>query len=114
MPVIKLILCPVDFSDTAALGAREAATLARSSGSELLLVHALPEPWLSDRNERGYRAPIAQQYELIAQRKLSELARALGSIAHVSTKLVHGAVDEAIGKAANDHGADLIVMGTRA
>jgi nucleotide-binding universal stress UspA family protein len=114
MPVIKLILCPVDFSDTAALGAREAASLARSAGAELLLVHALPEPWLSGHDERGYRAPIAQQYELIALRKLNDIASALSSMAPTRSVLVHGAVDDGIAQAAIKHGADLIVMGTRA
>lgn len=114
MPVIKLILCPVDFSDTAALGAREAASLARAAGAELMLVHALPEPWLSDRNRPGYGAPIAQQYELLARRKLDEAARAVSMLIHAHTTLVHGPVDEAIAQAAHKHAADLIVMGTRA
>ncbi|MET0344566.1 MAG: universal stress protein [Polyangiales bacterium] len=114
MPVIKRILCPVDFSDTAALGAREAAALARAAGAELMLVHALSEPWLSTREERGYPARIAQQYEMIAQKKLNDAARVLGATVTVRTLLVHGAADEVVANAATKHSADLIVMGTRA
>lgn len=113
MPVIKRIMCPVDFSDTAALGAREAAVLARAAGAELILVHALQEPWLGQRSERGYAAPVAQQYEMLAQKKLKDAARALGSLASVRTLLVHGSAEEAIAQAASKHSADLIVMGTR-
>jgi universal stress protein A len=114
MPVIKRIMCPVDFSDTAALGAREAAVLARAAGAELMLVHALQEPWLGQRHEHGYTAPVAQQYEMLAQKKLNDAARALRSLATVRTLLVHGTAEEAIAQAAIKHSADLIVMGTRA
>lgn len=114
MPVIKRILCPIDFSDTAVLGAREAAALARAAGAELMLVHALQEPWLGTRGERGYPAPVAQQYEMIAQKKLREAAQALGSLVSVRTMLAYGSVEEAIAGAASKHSADLIVMGTRA
>jgi len=114
MPTINRILCPVDFSDTAAVGAREAAALARAAGAELLLVHALSEPWLSTSREKGYGAPIAQQYEMIARQKLEAAARVLAPIAHVRPVLVHGAVDEAVAHAATKYSADLIVMGTRA
>jgi nucleotide-binding universal stress UspA family protein len=114
MPVIKRILCPVDFSDTAVVGAREAASLARSAGAELLLLHVLDEPWLASANEGGYGAPIAQQYEMIARHKLSAAADAVSPLTHVRVLLVRGEIDEAIAKAASTHGADLIVMGTRA
>ena len=114
MPVIKRIMCPVDFSDTAALGAREAAVLARAAGAELMLVHALQEPWLGPRSEHGYAAPVAQQYEMLAQKKLKDVARALGNLATVRTLLLHGNAEDAIAQAASKHSADLIVMGTRA
>jgi universal stress protein A len=112
MPVIKRILCPVDFSDTAAVGAREAAALARAADAELLLVHSLSEPWLSTHDEKGYAPMVAQQYEMIARRKLELAASALEHIAEVRWALVRGPVDEAIAQAAVKHSADLIVMGT--
>lgn len=110
MPTIKRILCPVDFSDTSAVGAREAAKLARASGAELLLVHALSEPWLA-RRERGYGAPIAQQYEMIARCKLDAAQAALNDTTRVRSLLVYGAVDVAVSAAALKHSADVIVMG---
>jgi len=113
MPTIKRILCPVDFSDTAAVGAREAAMLARAADAELMLVHALSEPWLATNRDRGYAAPIAQQYEMIARHKLESMADALTAIARVRPVLVHGAVDDAIAQTASKFSADLIVMGTR-
>ena len=113
MPVIKRILCPVDFSDTAAIGAREAAALARAADAELLLVHSLSEPWLADADQRGYAAPIAQQYEMIAHHKLERAAKTLAHIARVRCMMLRGPVDEAIAQAAIKQSADLIVMGTR-
>lgn len=114
MPAIERVLCPVDFSDIAMKGAREAATLARAAGAELLLVHALAEPWLSHAGERGYPAAVAQQYELIARCKLDAMVRALGEAApRVRAVLAHGPADAAIAQAALSHAADLIVMGTR-
>lgn len=114
MPTIQRILCPVDFSDTAAVGAREAAALARASGAELLLVHALSEPWLATSRERGYTAPVAQQYEMIARCKLDDAAGSLRQLTRVRTLLVYGPVAEAVSDAATKHGADVIVMGARA
>jgi universal stress protein A len=113
MPTIKRILCPVDFSDIAAVGAREAAALARAAGAELLLVHTLSEPWLVNRGAQGYPAPIAQQYEMIARCKLETARAALDERTHVRTVLVHGPVDEAIALAAAKFSADVIVMGGR-
>lgn len=113
MPVIKRILCPVDFSDTSAVGAREAATLARAAGAELLLVHSLSEPWFARTDRPGYPAAVAQQYEMIARRKLELAASPLANVASVKTLLVRGPADEAIAQAAAKHSADLIVMGTR-
>jgi len=113
MPTIKRVLCPVDFSDTAAVGAREAAALARAAGAELLLVHALSEPWLATSRETGYAAPIAQQYEMIARCKLDEATDALSQLARTRSLLVYGPVEEAVSHAALKHGADVIVMGGR-
>jgi universal stress protein A len=113
MPTIKRVLCPVDFSDTAAVGAREAAALARAAGAELLLVHALSEPWLASSRERGYPAPIAQQYEMIARCKLDQATDALHANTRVRSLILYGPVDEAVSRAAAKHGADVIVMGGR-
>ncbi|MET0286605.1 MAG: universal stress protein [Polyangiales bacterium] len=113
MPTIKRILCPVDFSDTSAVAAREAATLARAAGAELLLLHALDEPFMGGASQSGYQAPIAQQYELIVRQKLEAAASALRVLVPVRPLLVHGQVDDAIARAALQHEADVIVMGAR-
>ena len=113
MPTIKHILCPIDFSDTSAVGAREAAALARASGAQLLLVHALSEPWLARSRENSYSAPIAQQYEMIARCKLEAAVASVEDLTRARSLLVYGPVDEAISQAAVKHGADVIVMGGR-
>lgn len=113
MPKIKRILCPVDFSDTSAVGAREAAALARASGAELLLVHALSEPWLAAGREKGYAASIVQQYEMIAHCKLEASADAVKQLTRARKLVVYGQVDVAIAEAASRYEADVIVMGAR-
>jgi universal stress protein A len=113
MPTIKRILCPVDFSDTAAVAAREAATLARAAGAELLLLHALNQPFLGGAQQPGYQAAVAQQYEMIVRKKLDVAAAALRVLSPVRPVLVHGEVDDAIARAASQYGADVIVMGAR-
>jgi nucleotide-binding universal stress UspA family protein len=113
MPTIKRILCPVDFSDTAAVAAREAAALARAAGAELLLLHALEEPFMGGASASGYQAPIAQQYEMIVRKKLDDAASSLRLLSPVRPLLVHGSADDAIAHAATQHGADVIVMGAR-
>jgi universal stress protein A len=113
MPTIKRILCPVDFSDTAQVAAREAATLARASGAELVLLHALNEPFMSGSRAQGYQAPFAQQYEMVVRCKLEAAASALRKLTPVRCLLVRGDVDEAIANAASQQGVDVIVMGAR-
>jgi universal stress protein A len=113
MPTIKRILCPVDFSDTAAVAAREAAALARASGAELLLLHALDEPFLGGGRQAGYRAPVAQQFEILMRTKLDAVASALRVLSPVRPLLVYGQVDHAIAQAALRYEADVIVMGAR-
>lgn len=113
MPTIKRILCPVDFSDIAAVGAREAATLARASGAELVLVHALSEPWLANSDASGYGASIAQQYAMIARCKLEAARDALDERTRASVALVYGPVADAVALAAVKLSADVIVMGGR-
>jgi len=113
MPTIKRVLCPVDFSDTAQVAAREAASLARAAGAELLLLHALNEPFMSGARAQGYQPPAAQQFEMIVRCQLEAMAKSLRTLTTVTPLLVYGDVDEAIATSAYQHGADVIVMGAR-
>jgi nucleotide-binding universal stress UspA family protein len=114
MAVIKKILSPTDFSETAAAAARKAEDLAKAVGAELLVVHVLNEPAFALAEGSGYAPPsVVEEYEAAMKQKLSAFAEALRHAGtNVSAKVLRGTPHEAIATAAEAEGADLIVMGT--
>ncbi len=115
MAAIKKILSPTDFSDTANTAVVQAQALAQQAGCELVLMHVLMEPAFGLAEGSAYAPPLlADEYQRAMREKLEKLAGELGA-AHgtrVSTKVAHGTAHEAIVRAADEEGADLIVMGT--
>jgi universal stress protein A len=115
MPSFKRILVPTDFSEHAHRAVERAIALARDSGAELHICHAI-----------HYVAPIVSPYEIpipddfiqqtreSAQLRLDELVTK-GRDAGVECEghLLSDAPDPAISNLAEELAADLIVMGTR-
>ena len=121
MGEFKKVLCPVDLAADAGTVAEEAASLARSLGAELVLLHvmaepafALGDPLLSPIDSAGYTLPpLAEEYRIEMDRRLHRLGdKVRASGVPVSTRLVRGATHEAIVSAADSEQADLIVMST--
>ena len=121
MGEFKKVLCPVDLSPDAGSVADEAASLARSLGAELVLVHVMAEPafaigdpLLSPVESAGYTLPpLAEEYRVEMDRRLHRLGdRVRSQNLNVSTRLVRGSTHEAICSAADAEHADLIVMST--
>lgn len=121
MGEFRKVLCPVDLAAEAGSVADEAASLAKTLGAELVLVHvmsepafALGDPLLSPVDTAGYTLPpLAEEYRIEMDRRLSRLGeRVRASGVAVSTRLVRGATHEAIVSAADSEHADLIVMST--
>jgi universal stress protein A len=106
MSVIQHILCPTDFSETAARAVKYAESLAMETGAELSLVHSfdIPATWTL----QGQSHPRDQRLE----KQLDEVlaGSSLGTKLH---RLLHaGMPGEVICWTAQDRKCDLIVMGT--
>jgi nucleotide-binding universal stress UspA family protein len=121
MGELKKILCPVDLSPGATSAAKEAASLARALGAELVLLHVMNEPaftvtdpLLAAGEATGYTLPaLAEEYRVEMDRRLTRLGATLETSGlAVSTRLVRGTTYESIVNAAEQEHADLIVMGT--
>lgn len=106
MPMIQHILCPTDFSDTAAKAVAYAEQLAIEAGAELTLMHAFDTPaeWTLAGQEHPRDPRLQQQLDaLLAD---SSHAQKIHRQQHA------GAAGEVICWMAQDRHCDLIVMGT--
>jgi universal stress protein A len=121
MGELKKILCPVDLSPAAASTAKEAASLAKALGAELLLVHVMNEPaftvadpLLAPGELSGYALPaLAEEYRVEMDKRLARLGATLSAPdLVVNTRLLRGSTHESIVDAAAQEHADMIVMGT--
>ena len=106
MQTIQHILCPTDFSDTAAKAVAYAEQLAIEAGAELTLVHAFDTPatWTLAGQEHPRDPRLQQQLDaLLAD---SPHAQKIHRRQHA------GAAGEVICWMAQEQHCDLIVMGT--
>lgn len=119
---MKRIAVGIDFSPESTLAAHQALDLARHLGAEVVLVHAElfvelppvgPDPGAQvEAALDTYRSRLAAELSE-SRRKIGELRASLsGQGPQVSQVLVEGMNDEALGQAARDLEADLLVIGT--
>ncbi|MBL9078123.1 MAG: universal stress protein [Planctomycetes bacterium] len=110
---IRRIVCPTDFSPTAARAVDYAAEMARSFGAELTLLHVIPEMNYPLRSF-GMASAFPHLREELHQRAADELAAVKAKIAgaRVDTLLRDGEAHEQVLATTKALGADLIVMGT--
>lgn len=117
--MIKLtrIVCPTDFSLTAARAVDYAATLADSFGSELVLLHAIPEMDYPMRSF-GISSSLGHIRKELQTRAMESLegcaARIKQSLPSAKVRLLvrNGEAHEATLACAKAEAADMIVMGT--
>lgn len=110
------VLCPVDFSDLSALALRHAARLAGCTGARVAVLYAepfAPPPYFTpgqiERLDREFR----ESREQAAQKLREFVARTLGPEApEVDIRIAEDAPADAIRSAAEELGAEVIVMGT--
>jgi nucleotide-binding universal stress UspA family protein len=115
MPVWKKILCAIDFSPPSRFALLQAAELAGSHGSELVLLHVREVPAV--RAQLGLVPPPLESYESEAAdawRQLERAGKAAEGIArsHVGVQMVEGSPVEDILRIAREREADLVVLGT--
>jgi nucleotide-binding universal stress UspA family protein len=104
---IQTILHPTDFSDTSEHAFHLACALARDYSARLIALHVRSQPTLLFAESLAY----ADNDFLEAENRLFSL-QADGDV-HLGHLLLDGDPSTAIVKAAEDHHADLIVMGMR-
>jgi nucleotide-binding universal stress UspA family protein len=110
----SVVLVGLDFSDSSSEVLRTATALARTAGSELHLVHVLPDPATDmlgiSRGDRGLGA--AERLET-TRKTLDELAsEVVGPVKRLVGHIRVGKPDLEIAQLASDLRADLIVVGT--
>lgn len=111
---IDHILVPTNFGAASANAIAYAATLARSAGARLHLVHALEQPFTTSGHYQFHLPDTPARRERRYQDALAELRRLAAFVygVEVSVEVRDGTVIEATTKAALDYGANLIVVGT--
>ena len=107
------ILCPVDFSELSAVALRYAAELAKRLGAKLTVVYAntVPEP---PYFTEGKLDDLARQFREAMHEAESALRRFVEKETELpaEVRVMEGRPVDVILKAAEQAGADLIVMGT--
>jgi nucleotide-binding universal stress UspA family protein len=107
------ILVGTDGSETAAEAVRQAGELARLHGAELIVLHGA-KTTSSGAGGGMYAAPVdPDAIRSAAQEILEQAESSLGSESKVRTIFREGDPAEAVLDAAEEEGADLIVVGNR-
>jgi universal stress protein E len=114
MKTLRRLLMATDLSPASRAGFRAAVALAARSGAKLWIVHALPtfpSPPPAARIYREMDAFLASA----AERSLERLARdARGRGAAARPLLLRGRPQDAVRRAAREHRAELVVLGSHA
>lgn len=105
----KKILFPTDFSHTGDAALEFAATLAKQSGGQILIVHAQEPPIAYGGGEMYYGIPEPTTQELVEM--LHDIKPRDPSIP-VQYRLLDGDPVAAVVRFAKDEGVDLIVLGS--
>lgn len=102
---MKTLLVATDFSERSDRALRRGTLLARAQGARLVLVHGIDE----DQPDR-----LADSARREAEALISELAASIVSLDGIPCQgvVVAGPIDEAVAAAAEDHDADLLVVGS--
>ena len=105
-PEIRSVVCALNFEEESAAVVRAASALARESGAQLTLVHAVEIPPVAfEVDIAPFRKTLLDSADL-AVRKL-----ATDNGVTAAVRVVEGPVAEAVGRAAVEAEADLIVVG---
>jgi nucleotide-binding universal stress UspA family protein len=115
-PSIQTIVVPTDFSPASDHAVDYAAALAGPLGATLHLLHVVEEPFLAGAGWEWYVPDVRAVREQLASDSLARLATLAERVTQrglvVTTGVAYGAPAEGIVTAAEDGGADLIVMST--
>lgn len=107
------ILCPVDQSGASGRGLRNAIRLARALGGQVVVLTVVPEVnWLTAAVESGQFADAKAEFGRKWRKEFDTfLAGIPGHDVKVTKEVLYGTPHQQIVEAAQDHKADVIVMG---
>lgn len=115
MTIIRRILVPTDFSDSARQALDWASTLAREFKAEILLLHVVENLTVGYASDL-FPVPMAEVYEEISGYARSELAKLVQELrtggVTVTERLAQGTPSAEIIRIAKEEGVDLIVVGS--
>jgi nucleotide-binding universal stress UspA family protein len=112
MARLRRILAPTDFSDCSIRALEYAAELAKQYGAEIILLH-VEEPITQAALSPDLIDAVRTEQHRFAQKGIEQAAERLRATGvRVRTRLNSGLAHEQIVKIAEEHRADLIVMGT--
>jgi len=112
---MKIIVCPTDFSPNATNAVRYAASLAERLKSKIILLHAYESPVMYTEQPLASVQLADEEVKQSAEKKLAELKSKLEkdhSGIGVETILLEGITYDSLVAIADQHHADMIVMGT--
>ena len=111
---IHHILVPTNFGAASAKAIAYGASIARSAGARMHLVHVLEQPFSTSGHYQLHLPDTPARRECRYQHALAELKRLASFVygVEVSVEVRDGTVIESTTKAALDYGANLIVVGT--
>lgn len=108
----KTILFPTDFSDSSKAALEHATSLARDSGSSLLIVHVYdPAVVIADTGFAGYPLAGGEDAEVQARSMLEAVVPSDPAVPHAH-RLLSGKPAEQIVDVAHQETVELIVMGS--
>ena len=113
-PDIKRILVPLDFSTSSRRALDYAAGMARQFDASLHLVHVCEVPTMMTGSMDAYAIAYTDWSQRLGEEAEREIVKIAASVkaSKVTTEVLFGNAARAIVEAAENHAADLIVMGT--
>jgi nucleotide-binding universal stress UspA family protein len=113
MLTVKKILCPTDFSAASKRALELALPIAEKFGAEVYLVHVVPViPAVAASPTSHFDVPEYQSLlRSDAEKQMADVAKSVGAV-KTHQILKNGSAADGILKAAEENGADLIVIAT--
>jgi len=112
---MKRILFPTDFSENASHAMRYAASLAKATNSQLIVVHALHIPVIDGSTPVDTSAEIVEQQREMFEGKMAVIREEIKAYSGVDAEMIceFGFATDMICRKASEFNVDFVCMGTK-